>query len=216
MKWSLIHVHVTLKINLPQSELCEEILAMWRNSCHHLVAANLHSCIWLRSLPFQGCEGSTCHKCMPNSLKLTFFSFVWIWHDLAALERRITFSFLSDSCWRPQFTSMCTFWQKFSDELEKEGCKGKMPCYYCNVTKEEDVLQMFKKINEEHGGIDVLINNAGLTRDAPLLSGDVKDWNIMLQARRLDDPELHFFTICSLLSEWWPSLVVHTSPKWSE
>ena len=71
--------------------------------------------------------------------------------------------------------------QKLADELQKEGCKEKMLCYHCDVTKEEEVIDMFENINAEHGGIDVLINNAGLTRDAPLLSGDVKSWNLMLQ-----------------------------------
>ena len=71
--------------------------------------------------------------------------------------------------------------QKLADELQKEGCKEKMSCYRCDVTKEDDVIKMFEKINAEHGGIDVLINNAGLTRDAPLLSGDVASWNLMLQ-----------------------------------
>ena len=71
--------------------------------------------------------------------------------------------------------------QKLADELQKEGCKEKMSCYRCDVTKEDDVLKMFEKINAEHGGIDVLINNVGLTRDAPLLSGDVASWNLMLQ-----------------------------------
>ena len=56
-----------------------------------------------------------------------------------------------------------------------------MLCYRCDVTKEDEVIGMFGKINAEHGGIDVLINNAGLTRDAPLLSGDVQSWNLMLQ-----------------------------------
>ena len=73
------------------------------------------------------------------------------------------------------------FIQKLADELQKEGCKEKMSCYRCDVTKENDVIKMFEKINAEHGGIDVLINNAGLTRDAPLLSGDVASWNLMLQ-----------------------------------
>lgn len=59
-----------------------------------------------------------------------------------------------------------------------------MRCYRCDVTNEDQVVEMFEKINADVGGIDVLINNAGLTRDAPLLSGDVKSWNLMLQVQK--------------------------------
>jgi len=40
----------------------------------------------------------------------------------------------------------------------------------CNVAVEEQVIGTFKKIAERHGAIDVLVNNAGITRDALLLS----------------------------------------------
>src|SRR5690348_14009419 len=38
--------------------------------------------------------------------------------------------------------------------------------YRCNVAQEADVQQTFAKIAEDFGRIDVLINNAGITRDA--------------------------------------------------
>ena len=81
--------------------------------------------------------------------------------------------------------------QKLVDELQREGCKEKMVCYRCDVTKEDEVIDMFGKITAEHGGIDVLINNAGLTRDAPLLSGDVQSWNLMLQVS-ISSPPFNF------------------------
>jgi 3-oxoacyl-[acyl-carrier protein] reductase len=42
--------------------------------------------------------------------------------------------------------------------------------YACNVASEEQVIATFKKIVERHGAIDVLVNNAGITRDALLLN----------------------------------------------
>lgn len=42
--------------------------------------------------------------------------------------------------------------------------------FACNVAVEEQVTGTFKKIAERHGAIDVLVNNAGITRDALLLS----------------------------------------------
>lgn len=39
---------------------------------------------------------------------------------------------------------------------------------------------MFKKIQKDLGGVDVCINNAGLSHCAPLLSGSTADWKNML------------------------------------
>lgn len=35
----------------------------------------------------------------------------------------------------------------------------------CDVSKEEDVIALFAKVKEQFGKIDVLVNNAGITRD---------------------------------------------------
>jgi 3-oxoacyl-[acyl-carrier protein] reductase len=42
--------------------------------------------------------------------------------------------------------------------------------YACNVAVEDEVVATFQKVAERHGAIDVLVNNAGITRDAMLLS----------------------------------------------
>lgn len=39
---------------------------------------------------------------------------------------------------------------------------------------------MFKKIQSEHGRLDVCINNAGLSCDSSLLTGKTEDWKQML------------------------------------
>jgi len=39
----------------------------------------------------------------------------------------------------------------------------------CDVSNEDQVDQVFEKISQHFGGIDVLINNAGITRDALML-----------------------------------------------
>ena len=44
----------------------------------------------------------------------------------------------------------------------------------CDVSKEEDILVLFKYVKEKFGKIHVMVNNAGLAHQAPLLSGDVK------------------------------------------
>lgn len=39
----------------------------------------------------------------------------------------------------------------------------------CDVQKEEDIVRAFKWANEELGGVDVLINNAGVIHHEPIL-----------------------------------------------
>ncbi|OQV12730.1 Dehydrogenase/reductase SDR family member 11 [Hypsibius exemplaris] len=51
----------------------------------------------------------------------------------------------------------------------------------CDMTKEQDVLALFKEVADKHGKLDVLINNAGAnSAAATLLEGDLVDWKAML------------------------------------
>jgi 3-oxoacyl-[acyl-carrier protein] reductase len=47
----------------------------------------------------------------------------------------------------------------------------------CDVGSEEAVDRAFKQINDHFGGLDVLVNNAGITRDALMIK--VKDGNLV-------------------------------------
>lgn len=44
---------------------------------------------------------------------------------------------------------------------------------------------MFGKIKKEFGGVDVCVNNAGLSHDAPLLTGSTEQWRHMLDVNVL-------------------------------
>lgn len=54
--------------------------------------------------------------------------------------------------------------EKIAIELKNE--KGKLYALKCDVSKEEDILDVFKWIKENLGGVDVLVNNAGLMYSA--------------------------------------------------
>lgn len=45
-----------------------------------------------------------------------------------------------------------------------------------NVTSDESISEMFGAIKEEHGGIDILINNAGITRDNLFMRMKDDEW----------------------------------------
>lgn len=52
----------------------------------------------------------------------------------------------------------------------------------CDVTNEDEILKVFDSIKKSYGGVDVLINNAGLAHPSPLLNSNSKtsDWKNML------------------------------------
>jgi len=47
------------------------------------------------------------------------------------------------------------------------------------------IVALFQRIRREHGGVDVLVNNAGLGRRAPLMSGETEHWREMLEVNVL-------------------------------
>lgn len=50
----------------------------------------------------------------------------------------------------------------------------------CDLRNEQEILDMFKMIKQNLGGVDVCVNNAGLANASPLLSGETKDWREMI------------------------------------
>lgn len=69
--------------------------------------------------------------------------------------------------------------------LAQEDCR----VYPCDVSNEEQVDQVFADIRQQFGGLDVLVNNAGITRDALMLKikdGErqsrmsLQDWNAVI------------------------------------
>jgi len=69
--------------------------------------------------------------------------------------------------------------QKAQDTLESE--TGQRPdCAICNVTQQPDVENLIKAASEALGGIDVIINNAGLGGTANLVDMTDEQWNAVL------------------------------------
>jgi NADP-dependent 3-hydroxy acid dehydrogenase YdfG len=55
----------------------------------------------------------------------------------------------------------------------------------CDVRDEQQIAAMFERIRETWGGIDALVNNAGLGHHAPLASGQSQHWREMLEVNVL-------------------------------
>ncbi len=60
-------------------------------------------------------------------------------------------------------------------ELNVKGLGRKLPAHHL-----EDVKQMVDDVKKEFGGIDFLINNAGITRDKLLYSMSEEDWDAVI------------------------------------
>ncbi|MBN1326617.1 MAG: 3-oxoacyl-[acyl-carrier-protein] reductase [Candidatus Cloacimonetes bacterium] len=52
--------------------------------------------------------------------------------------------------------------------------------YQADVTKSDQIEDIFKEISSTRGNIDILINNAGITRDGLLMKMKEEDWDLVL------------------------------------
>lgn len=64
------------------------------------------------------------------------------------------------------------------EQLSKYGTKVEQ--YFCDVSDFEASKQVVDKVIEDFGGIDILINNAGITRDKLVLNMDEKDFDAVI------------------------------------
>jgi 3-oxoacyl-[acyl-carrier protein] reductase len=49
-----------------------------------------------------------------------------------------------------------------------------------NVTEQEDIDSLFERAKKEFGQIDIVVNNAGITRDTLMIRMSEKDWDMVL------------------------------------
>ena len=70
--------------------------------------------------------------------------------------------------------------QRLSESLSSAAGGGKLVAMKCDVCNEDEIKSVFSSAKDQFGGIDVCINNAGISLNAPLLTGDTKDWRNLL------------------------------------
>ncbi len=68
--------------------------------------------------------------------------------------------------------------EKVVAEIASTG--GRAMSYKCDVSKEDEVKQMFADVINQFGTVDILINNAGLQKDAPFTEMTLDQWNFVL------------------------------------
>ncbi|MGV8880364.1 MAG: SDR family oxidoreductase [Sphingobacteriaceae bacterium] len=63
-------------------------------------------------------------------------------------------------------------------EIEKRGGKGVI--FKANISNESEVLAMYEKMAEMYGGLDILINNAGIQMDSPFAEMTIDQWSTVI------------------------------------
>lgn len=72
--------------------------------------------------------------------------------------------------------------EALAGELEKH---GEVIAERADLRREREALALFEAIRARFGGVDVLVNNAGVGRNAPLVDGDTQAWREMLELNLL-------------------------------
>jgi glucose 1-dehydrogenase len=76
------------------------------------------------------------------------------------------------------YTSRAEEAEKVAEELRR--CGARAMTFKADVSKEDQVQAMFKRAIEEYGTVDILINNAGLQKDAPIDQMTLAQWQQVL------------------------------------
>ncbi|SET18212.1 glucose 1-dehydrogenase [Nitrosomonas marina] len=57
---------------------------------------------------------------------------------------------------------------------------GNATCMQADISREDDVVNLFTVIRKQFGRLDVLVNNAGLQRDSDFIDMTLDDWNTVI------------------------------------
>ncbi|GGE36776.1 putative oxidoreductase YuxG [Pullulanibacillus camelliae] len=68
--------------------------------------------------------------------------------------------------------------EKLASEMNSEYGEGRAIAVKMDVTKEEEVQAAFTKTALTFGGVDIIVNNAGLATSSPIEETTLKEWNL--------------------------------------
>ena len=96
-------------------------------------------------------------------------------------------------------------------EVEKTG--GQAQVLRADIARKEDVDRMFKEILDRSGRLDVLVNNAGIIRDSPLMLMADKDWDSVLETNLKGTFHCCRAALRPMISRHWGRIINLASPS---
>jgi 3-oxoacyl-[acyl-carrier protein] reductase len=99
--------------------------------------------------------------------------------------------------------------QSLVQEIEAKG--GKAAAFKLDVASEDEIKSVAKSVIAQFGKIDVLVNNAGITRDQLLLRMKRADWDDVLATNLTAPYLLTQAVISSMLKQRWGRIINITS-----
>ena len=69
--------------------------------------------------------------------------------------------------------------QAIVEEVRRCG-SNRAYAHRADISKEDEVREMFARMEDEFGGVDILVNNAGLQKDAPFDQLTLDQWNTVI------------------------------------
>ncbi len=101
--------------------------------------------------------------------------------------------------------------EKLAEMESKLGTHGKIVTIPCNLGNSEDITGLVSQVSSLDGGIDILINNAGITRDGLLLRMDEQDWQAVLDINLKAVMVLTKGLLRNMLKKRWGRIINITS-----
>lgn len=71
--------------------------------------------------------------------------------------------------------------EKVANEINEKHGEGRAIAVKMNVTVEEEILQAYKNVSLMYGGVDVLVNNAGLATSSAFEDTTLSEWNLNME-----------------------------------
>ncbi|XP_022197338.1 dehydrogenase/reductase SDR family member 11 [Nilaparvata lugens] len=75
--------------------------------------------------------------------------------------------------------------KELAEELQSQGCTGKVFAVRADISREEDILLAFSWIEKSLGGVDVFVNCASITSNVTLIEGRTEEWRRVLEVNLL-------------------------------
>jgi len=97
----------------------------------------------------------------------------------SGIGRAISLAFASEgACVAVNYNSNQQKADEVVDQITADG--GRAIALQGNTAKEADVVRLFEQTANEFGGIDILVANAGIQKDAPIAEMSLADWQAVI------------------------------------